>query len=97
MPGNLSHSSRMLKKSAVLTHPTPASQDSPFRRQGRTSAEVDLNDARTLLGAGYVSAHQGWAGENNGFFSILLQAFGDDLLPETPHILPAGHVAEDQR
>ncbi len=24
-----------------------------------------------------------------GFFSILLQALGYDLLPETPHILPA--------
>ena len=31
-----------------------------------------LNDARTPLGKRRASARRGWAGEKNGFFSILL-------------------------
>ena len=32
-----------------------------------------LNGSRTTLGERGVLAHQGWAGENRGFFSILLE------------------------
>jgi hypothetical protein len=48
----------MFKQFRLLTHPTPAGQDAPFPKQGRSelSPETyplgyveDLNEARTLL------------------------------------------------
>ena len=68
----------MLKKARLLTRPTPARQDAPFRGQGRSSAAdprftfhasrltVPGSDARTLLA---------------DFFSILLKLV-ERLIPK---------------
>ena len=48
----------MFKKAKLLTHPTPARQDAPFRGQGRSERESEayvvwyvelMSDARTQL------------------------------------------------
>jgi hypothetical protein len=47
---------RMLKKANLLTRPTPARQDAPFRRQGRR--ELLINSFLSLL----VYVVSGWPG-----------------------------------
>ena len=62
----------------MKTLPQDAQKDRPARPQRVKARGVPLgyveglNDARTTLGERCVLAHRGWAGENRGFFSILL-------------------------
>jgi len=41
-------SRRMFKKATVLTHPTPARQDAPFRRRGRSKRKAEAYAVGTL-------------------------------------------------
>ena len=57
--------SRMLKKAGLITRPTPARRDAPFRRQGRRR----IGTGGVPLG--YVEDFDGPRTKLAGFFSIL--------------------------
>ncbi len=53
---------------------SPAHPELPRQLVSQVGYVEGLNDARTPLGTRRVSARLGWAGEKDGFFSILLEA-----------------------
>jgi hypothetical protein len=94
------HSCRMLKKAGLLTHPTPARQDAPCPRQGRSKRSLttllrggwdDPNCARPTraFSSRALREHGDRPSYPTSFFSIL-QEGGQRLMTISRATLPLG-------